>query len=267
MKNIVAVPNTVKITDITHVNSRMTTIELDARIEMDPGQFIMLWIPRVDEKPFSVVAPDPLTLSVACIGPFTNKLKEMKAGDKLGWRGPYGKGFRIIGKKVLIVGGGCGLASVYHLITACTKQGLAVDVVAAFKTAEEAFLLEEIKATGANVNVCTDDGTEGFKGYATDKVKELIADKTYDQVYSCGPEIMMSLLRDVLDRAKLPYQFSLERYMKCGIGICDKCSINGQLVCQDGPVFNQDQIKQLTEFGKFKRIGTGEKVPSLPEAC
>jgi dihydroorotate dehydrogenase electron transfer subunit len=191
----------------------------------------------------------------------------MQIGDKLGWRGPYGHGFQIVGKKALIIGGGCGLASVSHLAAVCQQQGIETNVVAAFKNKDEAFLLDELSEAGVTVYPCTDDGSLGYKGFATQKVQELIGSSRYDQVYTCGPEIMMVKLRDILDKAELPYQFSLERYMKCGIGICDQCSINGQLVCKDGPVFNQDQIKLLTEFGKFKRIATGEKVAATGGVC
>jgi len=255
-----ATPKTVRIKSITQTNPRMTTIVLDDQISMDPGQFIMLWIPGVDEKPFSVAAPSPLTIAVACIGPFTNQLKELKAGDFLGWRGPYGKGFTITGQKILVVGGGCGVASVNFLAQTCAQQGIQTHVVTAFKTAEEAFLIDELQKAGCTLHPCTDDGSLGFQGYAHQQVQELIKANQYDMIYACGPEVMLVALREVLEEASLPYQFSLERYMKCGIGICDQCSINGQLVCQDGPVFDQDQIRQLTELGKFKRAATGEKV-------
>jgi dihydroorotate dehydrogenase electron transfer subunit len=262
-KLLPGLPTTVPVTKVELDNERMVTITLDARIDMEPGQFVMLWIPGVDEKPFSVLKPEPLTISIACIGPFTNKIRTLKPGDKLGYRGPYGKGFKITGNKVLIVGGGCGLASVAHLATVCSGQGIETHVVAAFKTKAESFHLATLEKAGCIMHPCTDDGSLGYKGYASAQVAELLKTNSFNQVYACGPEMMLVTTRTVLDEAQVPDQFSLERYMKCGIGICDQCSMNGKLVCQDGPVFDQKQIVKLTELGKFRRLVTGEKVPAI----
>lgn len=254
-------PKTVKITKIIDENPTIKTLVLDDQVSAEPGQFIMVWLPRVNEKPFSIVNDDPLTITVQILGEFTQKLATLKVGDKLGWRGPYGDGyFKIIGKKILLVGGGCGSAPLFFLAKKARAQKTKVDIVMGAQTGCKLFFEKEYESLGCHNLICTDDGTKGFKGFTTHKVEELLQKEKYDQVYACGPELMMDNLKKILDKFKIPYQFSLERYMKCGFGICDQCSINGLRVCKDGPVFNQNQIKLLKDFGKFKRESTGEKV-------
>lgn len=254
-------PTSVKIKKIINENQTIKTLVLDDTISAQPGQFIMVWLPGIDEKPMSIVNDYPLTITFQILGSFTQKLATLQPGDKLGWRGPYGQGcFKLVGKKILLVAGGCGSAPLFFLAKRAREKHIAVDVVMGAQTSCKLFFEKEYEDIGCHNLICTDDGTKGFKGFTTVQVEDLLKTKKYDQVYACGPETMMSALKDILDIHRLAYQFSLERYMKCGLGICDQCSINGQLVCKDGPVFNQDQIKLLPDFGKFQRTKTGEKV-------
>jgi dihydroorotate dehydrogenase electron transfer subunit len=254
-----ALPKTVKVRSNQMLNPRIGRIVLEDIVTCQPGQFVMLWLPRVDEKPFSVDAVDPLTVTYAVIGPFTRALQALKPGSKIGWRGPLGHGFDLLGERVLVVTGGVGLASVSHLVCALVTSGKQVDLVVGAKTKAELYDIEILLAMDIKLHVCTDDGSAGFKGYTTQKTEELLAKVKFDHVYACGPEVMLVGLRSILDKAKISYQFSLERYMKCGMGICDMCAIDGFLTCQDGPIFNQDQIARMTEFGMISRIATGQE--------
>ena len=114
---------------------------------------------------------------------------------------------------------------------------------------------------GANVYHCTDDGSFGFEGFATDCTIELLKDSTYDYAFVCGPEIMMRGRFDILEKAKIPAQYSLERYMKCALGVCGQCCVDdeGWRICVEGPVFENDKIKKITEFGKYRRDASGVK--------
>ena len=78
--------------------------------------------------------------------------------------------------------------------------------------------------------------------------------------FVCGPEIMMKCVFDICEEHKIPCQLSLERYMSCGFGVCGKCAIDDMCVCKDGPVFNSEQLRKLTEFGKFARLKSGKLV-------
>lgn len=258
-----ALPKSVAIKEMKQRTPRVFSVVLDDQIDCQPGQFVMLWIPRLDEKPFSADITDPLTITFATYGSFTDALSKLKPGDKIGWRGPFGKGFRIAGKKVLVVAGGVGLASVSNLIRTLRQHKIETHVITGARTAEELYDIAEMESIGCQVFPSTDDGSTGFSGFTPQLAEQLMQQNSYDQVYSCGPEVMMVKLGDLLSDKKIPYQFSLERYMKCAISICDLCSIDGQLCCTDGPVFDQDQLSKMPEFGTTYRITTGEEVAAI----
>jgi dihydroorotate dehydrogenase electron transfer subunit len=110
------------------------------------------------------------------------------------------------------------------------------------------------------VFVSTDDGTKGYKGYASDLAKNILSKEKFDAVYTCGPETMM---KSLLSSCKtIPLQASLERYMKCSIGICGQCCIgNGLRVCADGPIFSGKILQQVKDFGLYRRDPAGRKIP------
>ena len=118
-----------------------------------------------------------------------------------------------------------------------------------------------LEKLGANIYPCTDDGSFGFEGFATDCTVDLLKDSTYDYAFVCGPEIMMKGIFDILEDAKIPAQYSLERYMKCALGVCGQCCVDseGWRICVEGPVFENDKITLITEFGKYRRDAYGVK--------
>ena len=93
------------------------------------------------------------------------------------------------------------------------------------------------------IKLFTDDGSEGIKGYPTDILEELHNKHNYEIIYTCGPEIMMYKVYEFCKMRSIECEASLERYMKCGIGICGQCVCNGQMVCKDGPVFEWGEIR------------------------
>ena len=111
--------------------------------------------------------------------------------------------------------------------------------------------------------LCTDDGSVGYQGFTTGKLEELLReDSEFDLIITCGPELMMKKVVEIGERYNIPVQVSLERYMKCGIGLCGQCALDeeGLCVCRDGPVFWGDRLKYISEFGKYKRDESGSKV-------
>ncbi|MDO5861034.1 MAG: dihydroorotate dehydrogenase electron transfer subunit, partial [Methanobrevibacter sp.] len=141
------------------------------------------------------------------------------------------------------------------------KKGNNVDVIVAAQTKEELLFGENLENFAANVHYCTDDGSFGFKGFATDCLRNLLENSTYDYAFVCGPEIMMKGIFDILEDASIPAQYSLERYMKCALGICGQCCVDseGWRICVEGPVFENDKINQITEFAKYRRDASGVK--------
>jgi len=250
------IPIMMKINRVVSESPNVKTIILDGKITASPGQFVMAWLPGVGEKPFSLSSlGDETAITVQKKGKFTEHLCDKKPRDMIGIRGPYGSGFTTAHKKkACVVAGGLGIASVITLIEQLDKP----TVIYGAKTKDELIFLDRLK--GNRLIITTDDGSEGRKGVATDAFSELAKESDFDVVYTCGPEIMMKKLLDICNAFGVELQASLERYMKCGFGICGSCVINGLRVCKDGPVFSSSQLAQMNEFGAAARIKTGELV-------
>lgn len=213
-----------------------------------PGQFVMIWnfLGKSDEKPMSISIIDKennkIGITIRKIGKFTENLHNLSIGDKLGIRGPYGNGFNIENienKKILAIGGGVGMAPI-ACFTSYIGQKSSIDVVCASITKDELLFSEKLEDDSANVFTCTDDGTCGFEGYATHRTIDLLESKSYDIAIVCGPELMMKGIFELLEDREIPSQYSMERYMKCAMGICGQCCVDntGWRICVEGPVFS-----------------------------
>jgi dihydroorotate dehydrogenase electron transfer subunit len=228
-----------------------------------PGQFAMVWIPGVNELPMSVM----ITLekgkgafTVRKHGVASTSLYNLQIGDYVGMRGPYGNSFTIKQGKLLLVGGGTGLVPLMRLLT-FLKNTDEVTVLIGAKTKEEVFfeklanqILEHNKH---QVIVVTEDGTYGKSGLVTEEMEKLISEKKFDAVYTCGPEKMMHKVVQLAHTKQFYVQASLERMMKCGIGICGSCCVGEVLVCKDGTVFDGDYLLSNKEFGYTHRNKAG----------
>ena len=165
--------STAKIRQIIDENYRVRSFVLDCEVNAKPGQFVMAWLPRFDEKPMCVVNESPLTISVAKVGPFTEKLFELKQGERLSFRGPYGNNFELKEgiKRILLVGGGYGVAALNFLAKEARPKGIATTMIVAARKKEDVILEKEFFDKGAKVFVSTDDGSSGFKGRAHELAK------------------------------------------------------------------------------------------------
>lgn len=241
---------------------------------MVPGQFLMVWIPGVDEVPMSVSyllsAPFRLGITVQDIGEATSAICALEEGDKVGIRGPYGNGFDIPPTAdidtLIGVSGGVGGASTVLAMEEARKRGLEIVNLVGARTGDLLLFEKRWKYISSRSRFSTDDGTAGEKGFTTDMLKDELEKldrkvRERTMVFTCGPEAMMSEVLQILEEYRVRGQFSLERYMKCGIGVCDSCSISGKRVCMDGPVFTNEQIKGMKEFGKRQRDRSGVLIP------
>lgn len=257
--NPIASRKVVKVLQVRKESDVHTTLSYKDPTPAKPGQFMMVWIPGSDEVPMGYSKIGGIKeFTVHKVGEATTALSNLKEGDKIGIRGPLGNGFKPTGKKVLIVGGGTGICPLTPLAEELSKQGSELDIALGTTTYTQMPLEERMDACG-NIKIATDDGTNGYHGFVTDLAKELLEQNRYDQVYTCGPEIMMT---KIVEACKdIPCQASLERHMKCGIGICDSCAMEGQRVCVDGPVFTAEQLAGSKEFGLQKREPNGSFAP------
>jgi len=253
------IPEVLKIKSIVEENKNVKTFFFDKKIQAQPGQFIMVWIPGIDEKPFSVPYVNPFGITVYRVGPFTEKLIQMNEGEKIGIRGPYGNSFELKSKKNCLVGGGSGIIPLAFLAENVRKKKLnAISIIGA-KTKDDLIFLDRMKKSCSKVIVTTDDGTFGEKGFVTGAFESLLKKEKFDCVYTCGPEIMMKKVFDICEEHEVECQASLERYMKCGFGLCGACCLDDVRVCKDGPIFNSEQLRKLNEFGNLKRDKSGLK--------
>jgi dihydroorotate dehydrogenase electron transfer subunit len=241
---------TSRLQEVKKENWFIKTFVLEAKIEAQPGQFVMVWLPRINEKPFSLAGANPVTLTVAKVGPFTRLLHQLKKGEQLSFRGPYGKPFKPVAKaKVLMVAGGYGVVPLYFLArTLSYKKG--ITVILGAKSKKDLALTKEFKKLGVNPRICTDDGSCGFKGFTTDLAVKILSKEPIKQIYSCGPKPMMAQVARLAWENKIPCQLSLESYMKCGLGLCGECTFGQIRVCQDGPVISAKQY--LENSGKLE---------------
>lgn len=269
LENLMGSPISVQITKTTREND--STISL--RFEMpttvaniEAGQFVMVWIPGVDEIPMSISywkAPEA-EITVKSIGDATESLCKLKTGDWIGVRGPFGKSFSSNSKNALVVGGGIGVAPLRLLVQTLLEKSAKVTLLIAAKTKKELVTYEFVDSSelGFLVKLATDDGSVGYNGFATEAAKEIISKSNFDRMYTCGPELMMVGLRRIAQENNMPFEASLERYMKCGCGLCGTCGMDpkGELVCIDGPVFSGDDLDKMTDFGQSYRDSTGKRM-------
>ncbi|HOP49509.1 MAG TPA: dihydroorotate dehydrogenase electron transfer subunit [Ignavibacteriales bacterium] len=253
---------TVKIKKIIDECESVKSFIFDMDLKAKPGQFVMVALYGVGEKPFSIASTDgkELMLTIKKFGKFTDELFKLKEGDLLSIRGPYGKNFSIRNDNLLLIGGGVGVPPLFFLSRSLFRKAN-ITFINAAKNKNELVLDRIIKNHVDKYVIATDDGSAGIKGNAIEVAEDLIKNNKYDFVYAAGPEIMLVKGVQLCEKYNLNYEFSFERYMKCGIGLCGQCVCEptGLILCVEGPVLKRKDILQIEEFGKFKRIATGER--------
>lgn len=222
--------------------------------EMKPGQFVQV---RVDgspdtflRRPFSVhdvnYENKSFRLLVQIAGNGTKKLSELNSGDSINVVYPLGNSFSVpeSGERILLVGGGCGIAPLLFLGKYFSSRGIKFDILLGFRNIKRIIEIAEYEQLGT-VFLTTEDGSAGTRGFVTDH-PALVAGK-YDKVYCCGPEPMMKAVAAFCKKNAVECEVSLENLMGCGFGVCLCCvvdTINGHVcTCTDGPVFNTKTLK------------------------
>lgn len=221
----------------------ITVVTLDGSINIQPGEYVFVWIPGVGEKPFSCLTDSPLRLAVIDVGQFTNACYQLSPGDDVYIRGPHGAAVMPAEDANLIcVAGGTGLAAVYQIARDFGSNETPAQVFAGARSADRLYFIDECEAV-ADVHIATDDGSAGFGGRVTDALRSYLetlseADLARTEFYNCGPEPMIhaaeAVQREFADGGRI---FSAIDYTtKCGVGICGACaSPDGRRICVDGP--------------------------------
>lgn len=246
-----------------------------------PGQFVMLWVPGVEELPLSIAYDDgkEFWLTVAKVGDGTSALFDLKVGGLVGVRGPFGTSYEFKrGEKLVLMAGGYGAAPMYCVACAALEIGCSVDFVVGARSKDLLLYKKRVEslakkygASKVRYLAATNDGSYGHKGFNTEILEEILAKsgekgagrggKKISRIFACGPEMMMKRVAEIAGRAKVNCQISLERYMKCGFGVCGQCAVDdtGECVCTNGPVYDGAKALKLREFGKYHRDSVGRR--------
>jgi NAD(P)H-flavin reductase len=232
-----------------------------------PGQFSMLWVFGAGELPISISGnpgkQDHLVYTVRSVGKATNALVSQKEGAGIGVRGPFGTGWPVdaaCGKDVILVAGGIGLAPlrpvIYHVLANRKDYGRLVILYGA-RSPRDLLYRKELatwaKQHDTQVLITVDYGGLSWRnhvGVVTTLFKFARLRPSRSLAMLCGPEIMMRfVVRDLEAQGLTPNDIylSMERNMKCAVGLCGHCQYGPYFICKDGPVFRYEQIRPLLE--------------------
>jgi len=259
--------------EITGVISETPTIKTirivpEEPIAFETGQFIELTIPGIGEAPFTPSSrptmKDIMEITIMNVGKVTEKVHELKNGDIVGVRGPFGKGYpmdRFKGKEILVVGGGCGFAPLRSLMYELFDRSGEFKKLffrGGCKTPQELLYRGEIadwaKRKDLDIKLTVDKGDSGWKenvGVVTTILDGVEMDHENGIAIVCGPPVMMKFSTKKLIEMGFKEEniyLSMEKNMSCGIGKCGHCRIGTYYVCKDGPVFTYDKIKNFSNI-------------------
>lgn len=232
-------------------------------LQFKSGQFVELTLPGVGEAPFTPSSsphqPEQIAITILKTGAVTDRLHECQAGQTLGLRGPFGKGYpidEVRGKEVLVVGGGVGLAPLRALILtllADLKGIKRLSIKYGARCMEELLYRDQYDQWARHSKVdftCTIDlpqeGWTGRTGVVTTLLKGVDVDRSNSLVFVCGPGVMLRFTTfTLMEEGFEPEQIylSMNRRMSCGMGLCGRCNIGPYYICKDGPDMNYARIK------------------------
>ncbi len=265
-------PRPARISRVIEENSQIKTFvlafadsEFNRSFSYRPGQFMMVSIPHCGEAPISFSStpsrPGTIQLSVRKAGRLTDAMHQLGAGAMVGLRGPFGRPFpldRIIGRDLLFVAGGIGLAPLRSVINYCLDQENSygrVTILYGSRTPDDIAFKRDLdlwrEHPRAACRLTVDQarpGWDGPVGVVTDLLAAIEISPANTVALVCGPPLMIRFVLARLSRMGLKEKniiTTLERQMKCGLGICGHCHMDGQLVCVDGPVYTMAQLLEL----------------------
>lgn len=248
------------------------TLELEAEdavpFVFEVGQFNMLYLFGVGEVPISIsgdpAQPRRLVHTTRQVGAVTKAMRQLGRGAGIGVRGPFGRSWPVAnahGRDLLLVAGGVGLAPlrpVLYSVASSRAQFRRVTLLYGARSPDDLLFREELQhwqtARGIDVEVTVDHGNPtwpGHVGVVTSLITRAGMEARESVAFVCGPEVMMRFAAEALRKRGVPAAslfLSLERNMKCAVGLCGHCQLGGSFVCKDGPVFAYERVKPLLEL-------------------
>lgn len=267
-----------KILKKKQLNDSITLMEIDAPFiakKALAGQFIIY---RVDEHgeriPLTIADYDrekgSITIIFQTIGASTKELAMLNEGDEiLDVVGPLGVATKYGDvKRVAVVGGGVGCAIAYPQAKALHNMGVEVDLIAGFRSKDIVILEDEMAAVSTHFHLCTDDGSAGYHGFVTNKLKELIdGGAQFDEVIAIGPVPMMKFVCKTTEPYGIKTIVSLNPIMVDGTGMCGGCrvTVDGKIryACVDGPDFDGHKV----DFDELMRRNSTYKEQEKAHLC
>jgi len=237
-------------------NNFLITLRSEIKIEgIIPGQFVNVQIPNSPKtflrRPFSIFDVDyednTISLLIKILGTGSGNLVQIEKGEEVDILFPLGNGFSISEseKKILLVGGGVGIAPLMFLAKELAHDQKVIDILLGARSKEDHILVNEFSNYG-KVYLTTDDGSMGEKGFVTNH-SIFKSDYQFDKVYCCGPEPMMVSIARLAREREIECEVSLENMMACGFGVCLCCvtptNQGNKCVCTEGPVFNSKDLQ------------------------
>ncbi len=225
--------------------------------EAKPGQFVHI---RAEGftlcRPISICKIDKdngtVTIVFEIRGKGTEQISRLNSGDNIDMIAPLGNGFTILndlpdGKKIAVVGGGIGVPPLLGIAEQYKNR---VTAVTGFRSYDKIILARQFRQTGAELVICTDDGSAGVKGVITEPLKKVLEQKNISMIYACGPGPMLKAAVGLALEYDVPCEVSLEERMACGVGSCVGCAVKIKRagkdfvlrVCKDGPVFKAEEV-------------------------
>ncbi len=271
----VYLPRRARVRQVVRENSLVRTLELVFEDQIHssdftylPGQFMMLSLPHCGEAPISFSSsptrPGGFSLSIRQAGKLTTAAQSLRPGDMVGVRGPYGRPFPMAdlrGRNLMFVAGGIGMAPLRSAILYCLDKGDEyghITVLYGSKNPGEFCFMPDLAAWRQDERVTClltvdegDDDWQGRVGLVTGLLDEVKMDGGRDRALVCGPGVMIRFVLECL--AALGFGednmiTTLERHMKCGVGICGHCHFENKMVCTDGPVFTRSELPDLRKL-------------------
>jgi len=264
-------PKAAEIREVIEENSQIKTFVLafvdrqyNDSFTYQPGQFLMVSVPHCGEAPISISSTPfhagIIHLSVRRAGKLTAAMHDMKKGDVLALRGPYGRPFpmaSLVDKDLLFVAGGIGLAPLRSVINTCLANGHdhRITILYGSRTPSDIAFKADLTTWGQSDNVScvltvdrAEPGWEGEVGLVTALLAHCSLDPDKTKALVCGPPMMIRAVLAELEHRGFADEdiiTTMERHMKCAVGICRHCHMDEKLVCKDGPVFTLEELKRM----------------------
>ncbi len=260
------IPKPYKVLEYYRETDDNFTITINMKVKHDPGQFVQLSLPGFGEAPISICSDSEeyIKLNIREVGTVTKALGNLKKGDTLLVRGPYGRGYPmqyLTGNNVLIIGGGCGVAPLKGIIDYVENHRddfKEVMLFLGYRSPNDVLFKRELEEwrNKYHLQVTVDEEAHGEMcydakhGFVTDVLRSTPINNENKIVFVCGPPIMMKYVIEVLKEKGFNDKqifLSAERLMYCAMGVCCHCMIKGKFTCVDGPVFRYDEMKELSD--------------------